>query len=66
VGGLAARLQVAARLGFRRALVPAGTTTAIDGITVIPVADLQSALGLLNDSVSTRRPDTVVHLDLVR
>jgi DNA repair protein RadA/Sms len=66
VGGMTARLQEAARLGFRRALVPDGTTTAVAGIDVIPIPDLGSALTLLNDSVSTRRPDTVVHLDLVR
>src|SRR5206468_2296889 len=44
VGALAARLQEAARLGFRRALVPAGVETAVAGITTIEVADLRAAL----------------------
>ena len=62
VGGLAGRLQEAARLGFRRALVPAGTATTVPGITSIEVADLRAALRVLNDSVSTPRPGNVAHL----
>jgi DNA repair protein RadA/Sms len=71
VGSVVTRLQEAARLGFRRALVPQGMSGAdqgpsVDGITVTAVADLGAALAVLNDSVSTRRPANVVHLDLVR
>jgi DNA repair protein RadA/Sms len=66
VGGLVARLQEAARLGFRRALVPDGVAVEVDGIRLVPAADLHAALLVLNDSVSTRRPDNVVRLDLVR
>ena len=66
VGGLAARLQEAARLGFRRALVPAGTSVRIDGVRLIDVADLAAALLVVNDSVSTPRPSNVVPLELVR
>jgi DNA repair protein RadA/Sms len=63
IGGLAPRLQEAARLGFRRALVPADAEVRVDGIECVGVADLRSALLVLNDSVSTRRPDNVVRLD---
>jgi DNA repair protein RadA/Sms len=66
VGALAIRLQEAARLGFRRALVPAGCAVQVDGIRLIEVTDLADALLVLNDSVSTRRPDNVVRLDIVR
>jgi DNA repair protein RadA/Sms len=71
VGALAARLQEAARLGFRRALVPAGVETAgvetaVAGITTIEVADLRAALRIFNDSVSTPRPANVATLNLVR
>jgi DNA repair protein RadA/Sms len=66
VGGIAARLQEAARLGFRRALVPAGTSVRVDGMRLIDVADLSAALLVLNDSVSTPRPSNVVPLELVR
>jgi DNA repair protein RadA/Sms len=71
VGSVVTRLQEAARLGFRRALVPQGMSgsdqgPSVDGITVTAVADLGAALAVLNDSVSTRRPANVVHLDLVR
>ena len=66
VGGLTFRLQEAARLGFRRALVPEGATPAVDGIRCVPVGDLNAALLVLNDSVSTRRPDNVIRLDVVR
>jgi DNA repair protein RadA/Sms len=65
VGGLAARLQEAARLGFRRALIPTGTSLTIDGMRLIDVADLRAALLVLNDSVSTPRPANVVPLEAV-
>ena len=66
VGGLAARLQEAARLGFRRALVPADTSITLPGMRLIDVADLDAALLVLNNSVSTPRPRNDVHLELVR
>jgi predicted ATP-dependent serine protease len=59
-------LQEAARLGFRRALIPAGAEVKVDGIECVGVVDLQAALRALDDSVSTRRPDNVVHLDAMR
>jgi len=62
VGGLAGRLAEAARLGFRRALVPPGTSATTAGITTIEVTDLRAALRVLNDSVSTPRPGNVAHL----
>ena len=62
VGGLAGRLAEAARLGFRRALVPPGTSAATAGITTVEVTDLRAALRVLNDSVSTPRPGNVAHL----
>jgi len=65
VGAIVARLQEAARLGFRRALVPAGTSVSIEGMRIIDVADLGAALLVLNDSVSTPRPTNVVHLEVV-
>jgi DNA repair protein RadA/Sms len=66
VGAIAARLQEAARLGFRRALVPAGTSVSIEGMRLIDVADLRAAMLVLNDSVSTPRPSNVVRLEAVR
>jgi DNA repair protein RadA/Sms len=66
IGGLGPRLQEAARLGFRKALVPTGAEVRVDGIECVGVGDVQAALQLLNDSVSTRRPDNVVHLDALR
>jgi DNA repair protein RadA/Sms len=66
VGALAVRLQEAARLGFRRALVPDGCAVRVDGIRLIEVTDLAGALMVLNDSVSTPRPDNVVRLDVAR
>ena len=65
VGGLSARLHEAARLGFRRALVPDGCQVKVDGMRLIEVADLHSALLLLNDSISTPRPRNVVRLEVV-
>jgi DNA repair protein RadA/Sms len=67
VGGLTGRLHEAARLGFRRALVPAGAnaTTTVAGITSIEVSDLRSALRVLNDSVSMPRPGAVATLHSV-
>jgi DNA repair protein RadA/Sms len=66
VGALAVRLQEAARLGFRRALVPDGCEVRVEGMRLIEVADLRAALLLLNDSVSTPRPDNVVRLEVAR
>jgi len=66
VGAITARLQEAARLGFRRALVPAGASTTVSGIICVEVTDLRAALCVLNDSVSTPRPANVAHLNLVR
>ena len=48
------RLAEAARMGFRRAIVPSHSAGAHDGITVIPVATLSEALtavGLTADCV---------------
>ncbi len=48
VGGVARRLAEASRLGFRRALVPAGSLdTRPDGIAVTEVSDLGAALRVL-------------------
>jgi DNA repair protein RadA/Sms len=66
VGAIGARLQEAARLGFRRALVPDGCALDVEGIHAIAVSDLHAALLVLNDSISTRRPDNVVRLDVAR
>jgi DNA repair protein RadA/Sms len=66
VGALTGRLQEAARLGFRRALVPAGVDVTVAGIATVEVGDLRAALRVLNDSVSTPRPGNVARLDLVR
>jgi DNA repair protein RadA/Sms len=65
VGALAARLAEASRLGFRRALVPEGCAVTIDGMRLIEVADLRSALLVFNDSVSAPRPRNVVPLEAV-
>jgi DNA repair protein RadA/Sms len=63
---MGARLQEAARLGFRRALVPPGCAGLTDGVEALDVPDLLGALRFLNDSVSTRRPDNVIRLDAAR
>ncbi|MGF7236871.1 MAG: DNA repair protein RadA [Frankia sp.] len=47
VGSMRRRLTEAARLGFRRALVPPGPSDVPDGITVVPVPDLRAALEFL-------------------
>jgi len=44
VPGLPRRLAEAARLGFRRALVPRGPTPAVSGLEIIEVADVGHAL----------------------
>ena len=46
VPGLKRRLAEAARLGFRRALVPNGTRVKIPGLEIIEVDDVRSALAL--------------------
>jgi DNA repair protein RadA/Sms len=69
VSAIAARLREAARLGFRRAVVPTGCTVATDGLTVSEVGDIGTALALLQDETPehlTRRPPNVVSLQLVR
>jgi DNA repair protein RadA/Sms len=66
VSGLSARLQEAARLGFRRALVPDRSGVSVPGMRLVEVSDLAAALLVLNDSVSTPRPTNVVPLDLAR
>jgi DNA repair protein RadA/Sms len=66
VGAMVARLQEATRLGFRRALVPVGTSATIEGMRLIEVADLDAALMVLNNSVSTPRPTNAVRLEVVR
>ena len=58
VGDTARRLSEAARLGFRRAIVPKGRAARLDGIDVRPVSSLAEALdalGLLGD-VERSRP----------
>ncbi|UPK74683.1 DNA repair protein RadA [Nocardioidaceae bacterium SCSIO 66511] len=52
VGGLHSRLREAARIGFKHALVPADAGPApvssdVDGIKILPVADVAGALELL-------------------
>ncbi len=47
VSGVAQRLSEAARLGFRKALVPVGAGAAPDGITAIEVPDVNAALRTL-------------------
>jgi len=46
VPGLKRRLAEAARLGFRRALVPVGTRSTLSGLDIVEVADVASALSL--------------------
>ena len=44
VSGVTRRLQEAARLGFKRALVPLGSSTKVDGMDVVEVSRLDQAL----------------------
>ena len=65
VGGVQRRLTEAARLGFTRAIVPAGSGPAPSGIRVLEVGDLQQALQALTNlatlrPVGPRRPLNVV------
>jgi DNA repair protein RadA/Sms len=48
VSGLDRRLREAARLGFERAIVPVGrrSGSSVEGILVVPVANLRDALGV--------------------
>jgi DNA repair protein RadA/Sms len=58
VGRMDARLREAARLGFRRVLVPAGSTDAVGaeaGLEPVPVSDVAEALGFLRGA--NRKPD---------
>ena len=48
VGGVDRRLAAAARLGFRRAIVPRGFGTAPEGVTVLEVSDVREAIGALS------------------
>ncbi|MGH9033835.1 MAG: DNA repair protein RadA, partial [Acidimicrobiia bacterium] len=48
------RLAEAARLGFTRALAPP-STPAVDGVEVVPVADLRAALALGLRAVASPR-----------
>lgn len=65
VGSVQRRLTEAARLGFTRAIVPAGSGRAPHGIRVLEVGDLPQALQALTNlatlrSVGPRRPLNVV------
>jgi DNA repair protein RadA/Sms len=44
VSGVTRRLQEAYRLGFKRALVPTGSDTKIDGMEIVEVSRLDAAL----------------------
>jgi len=57
VPGLPRRLAEAARLGFRRALVPRGPTPAVSGLEIIEVADVGHALR----AVAEERPIQTSH-----
>jgi DNA repair protein RadA/Sms len=46
VPGLKRRLAEAARLGFRRALVPSGSRATVSGLQIVEVDDVRSALSL--------------------
>jgi DNA repair protein RadA/Sms len=65
VTALTPRLQEAARLGFRQALVPVGATAAVEGMRVIEVDDLASALVALQSSQHVPRPASGVRLEVV-
>ena len=49
VSGLGRRVAEAARLGFDRALVPAGAHLPATGVNIVPVTDVAHALSLLRD-----------------
>jgi DNA repair protein RadA/Sms len=53
VPGLPRRLAEAARLGFRRALVPRGPTPAVPGLEIIEVTDIGHALLVVADAKPT-------------
>ena len=65
VGGMAARLQEAARLGFTSALVPPGCAVRIDGMRTREVADLRDALSLLTHHQPAGRGADVARLETV-
>jgi DNA repair protein RadA/Sms len=50
VGGVPRRLAAAARLGFRRALVPAGSTASVAGMTITEVPDLVGAIARMYET----------------
>jgi len=65
VPGLPRRLAEAARLGFRRALVPRGPTSAVTGLEIIEVADVAQALRAVTqgDVRADNREDKQLHQD---
>ena len=65
VAALTARLAEAARLGFRQALVPAGSDVAVDGMRIVQVGDLASALRALHADQRVPRPASGVRLEVV-
>ena len=65
VSTVLARLQEAARLGFRQALVPAGSTVRAEGIRVREVADLNDALQVLVGAAPPAALADVVRLETV-
>ena len=65
VAALTARLTEAARLGFRQALVPAGHDVNVDGMHVMQVSDLGSALRALEAEPRVPRPAGGVRLEVV-
>ena len=65
VSTVLARLQEAARLGFRSALVPTGSTVRAEGIRVREVADLNEALRVLVRAAPPATLADVVRLETV-
>ncbi|HLR85299.1 MAG TPA: magnesium chelatase domain-containing protein, partial [Nocardioidaceae bacterium] len=68
VGGINSRLREAARIGFRHAIVPADAGPApvadnIDGITVLPVRNVASALAMLGLAGSGSRDEPARRVD---
>ena len=58
--GLSRRLAEAARLGFRRAVVPAGTRAAgpvPDGLELLEAAHVAEAVALATGAARRRRPE---------
>lgn len=55
VGHVAKRLSEAARMGFRKALVPIGTPEGPPGLELVPVSDLREVLALSFADVRVKR-----------